>query len=354
MEEDAGVGGEAPVVVFAAAVDAGEGFFVEEDAEAVLAGHALHQGHQEHVVVDGEVGVLEDGGHFKLVRGDLVVAGFAGDAEFEGLDFEVLHEGGDALRDGAEVVVVHLLVLGGIVAHEGAAGQQEVGTGAEEALVDEEVLLLPAEVGGHFADLRVEVVADGRRGLVDGFEGAQERGLVVEGFAGVGDEDRGDDEGVVDDEDRGSRVPGGIAAGFEGRADAAAGEAAGVRLLLDKHLAGEIFDHAALAVEIDEGIVLFGGAFGQGLEPVGVVRDPVFAGPLHHAFGDGVGNSAVESRAAVHHVDHLLKHVRGQVTGHFLPVEHLLSEVFARPFFRRFYLYRLFPESPVHHLESQF
>ena len=82
MKQDAGVGGEAPVVVLAAAVDACEGFLVQETAEAMLASHFLHQAHDEHVVVHGEVRLLEDGSQLELVGRYLVVACLAGDSEF--------------------------------------------------------------------------------------------------------------------------------------------------------------------------------------------------------------------------------------------------------------------------------
>ena len=107
--------------------------------------------------------------------------------------------------------------------------------------------------------------------------------LVVQRLAGVGDEHRGDAEGVVLDEDRGGGVPGGVAAGFEGRPEAAAGERRRVRLLLGKHLAVKGFDYAALAVIVDQGVVLFRRAFGQGLEPVRDMRHVMLQGPFLHA-----------------------------------------------------------------------
>src|SRR5450631_3658343 len=57
-------------------------------------------------------------------------------------------------------------------------------------------------------------------------------------------ERRGDAEqrpvGVLEDEGRRGRVPGGVAAGLEGRADPAGGEGRGVGLALDQLLAGEV------------------------------------------------------------------------------------------------------------------
>ena len=69
VEQHASVRTKAPVVVLARAVDAGERLLVQKDAEAVLARHFLHQGHEKHVVVVGDVGLLEDGSYLKLVGG---------------------------------------------------------------------------------------------------------------------------------------------------------------------------------------------------------------------------------------------------------------------------------------------
>ena len=112
MEQDAGIGRETPVVVLTGTVDASEGFLVQQDTESVMACHLLHQAHEEHVVVDSQIGFLEDWCQLKLVGRYLVVTCLARDAEFECLYLEVFHEGLYALGDGSEVMVVHLLVLG--------------------------------------------------------------------------------------------------------------------------------------------------------------------------------------------------------------------------------------------------
>ena len=63
-------------------------------------------------MINGEVGLLEDRCQLKLVWCYLVVASLARNAEFESLNLQVFHECLDTLRDGTEVVVIHLLVLG--------------------------------------------------------------------------------------------------------------------------------------------------------------------------------------------------------------------------------------------------
>ena len=53
---DAGIGGERPVVVLTAAVDAGEGLLVEQAHHAMLGCHPLHDLHGQLVLVGGAVG----------------------------------------------------------------------------------------------------------------------------------------------------------------------------------------------------------------------------------------------------------------------------------------------------------
>ncbi len=106
-------------------------------------------------------------------------------AKLQGLNLKVFHEGLDALWYGAEIVVVHLLVLGALVAHERAAGEYEVGTGEIEVLVHEEILLLPSEVGDDLLHVGIEIVAHVSGSHVDGVERAEQRCLVVEGLTSI-------------------------------------------------------------------------------------------------------------------------------------------------------------------------
>ena len=128
----AGVGGHRPVVVLAGAVDAGERLLVEQRHQAVLRGGAAHDLHRQHLVVGGEVGVLEDRRQFVLAGRHFVVPGLDRHAQLEQLGLAVGHAGDDALGDGAEVLVFQLLALGRRGAEEGAAGVDQVGPGAVE------------------------------------------------------------------------------------------------------------------------------------------------------------------------------------------------------------------------------
>ena len=133
------------------------GFSCSRQRQAVLVGDPPHDLHDQHAVVGGEVGVLEDRGDLVLAGGDLVVPRLDRHAELEQLGLGLGHAGQDALGDGAEVLVFQLLALGRLGAEERPAGVDQVGPGVVEVLVDQEVFLLGADGG---EDLLGVVVAE--------------------------------------------------------------------------------------------------------------------------------------------------------------------------------------------------
>ena len=139
--------GERPVDVLARTVDPGKRLLVKQELEPVAVGHPLHRLHDQHVVVGGDVGVLEQRGQFVLTGRDLIVPGLDRDAQLVKLELGLEHAGQDPLGDGAEVVVFHLLPLGGLGAEEGPAGVDQVGSSEVEVLVDQEIFLLGSASG---------------------------------------------------------------------------------------------------------------------------------------------------------------------------------------------------------------
>ena len=130
------------VDVLARPVDAGERLLVEQALHAVLLGDRLEDGHQQLLVVGGDVAALEHRGDLELPRCDLVVAGLGGDAELEQLALGVHHEAQHPLGHRSEVVVVELLALRRLRAEQRATRIDQVRTRQEEVAVDQEVLLL--------------------------------------------------------------------------------------------------------------------------------------------------------------------------------------------------------------------
>ena len=300
-EEKVALGGVADreVDVLARPVDPLERLLVEEALHAVLLGHLLERRHEELLVVGGHVGALEHRGQFELARGHLVVARLGRDAELEQLALAIHHVGQDTLGDGPEVVVVELLPLGGLGSEQRAAGVEQVGPVQEEAAVDQEVLLLgPGERDHGIGVLVAEEVEEAGRLLGHGLLRAQQRGLVVEGLPGHGDEHGRDAErvavGVLEDVGRAGHVPAGVAPCLEGRPQPAVGEAGRVGLTLDQGLAGEFGDGVTVPTGLEEAVVLLGGEVGQGVEDVGVVGGPLLHGPVLHDHGHHVGHRRVE------------------------------------------------------------
>src|SRR5574344_448799 len=81
VQQCAGICRKTPVIVLAATVDAGKRFLMQQHAESMFASYFLHQRHQQHVMVYGEVGLFEDRCQLKLVWCHLVMAGLAGNGK---------------------------------------------------------------------------------------------------------------------------------------------------------------------------------------------------------------------------------------------------------------------------------
>ena len=71
---DTRIGCHRPVAVFAAAVDARIRLLMEQYAEMVALCHALHNAHNEQVMVVSQINILIDRRHLKLVRRHLVMS----------------------------------------------------------------------------------------------------------------------------------------------------------------------------------------------------------------------------------------------------------------------------------------
>src|SRR5207249_3385639 len=134
-----------------------------------------------------------------------------------------------------EVLVLQLLALGRAGAEQRATRVDQVRAREEEVLVDQEVLLLRANGREDLLGVLVaEQAQDAQRLVRQRFHRAEQGGLLVQGLAGPAEEDGRDNERgpvrpFVDERGAGG-VPGSVAAGLEGGADAAGGERAGVRL----------------------------------------------------------------------------------------------------------------------------
>ena len=296
--------GDRPVAVLARPVDALEGLLVEEAHKSVALSRLAENFHDEHVVVDGEVKVLEHRRELELRGRDFVVARLRGDSELPKALLDLGHELEDARLDCAEVVVVKLLVLRGRGAEYGAASLQKVGTPHVKAPVDEKILLLGAKSD---LDMRLRLGELRHQPLHragERLERAKKRRLHVERVARERAKRRRYAQGravlVALHESGGSRVPRRVASGLESRPEAARGERARIRLAADQVLAGETLHRLRGTGRFKESVVLLGRAAGERLEPVGEVGRALPDGPVLHARGDRVRDGRIEGLPVTH------------------------------------------------------
>ena len=225
-------------------------------------------------------------------------------------------------------MVFHLLVLGRGCTEQGATGLVQVRALQVETLVNQEIFLFGTESDGDLLLSDAEETHKAVGGLLESLNGTEKRSLLVQGFAGVATECGRDAKrcavAVALDEGRRGRIPGGIAAGFESRAEAAARERRCVRFADDQVLAAE--GHDGLAVfGFQEGVVLFGGRTGEGLEPVRKVGGAAVDGPFFYGMCHFVRDARVKRCALVDGGEKLLADVLGQVGAHGLCVKDILS-----------------------------
>ena len=295
-----GVCGQAPVVMLAGAADACEGLFVKQTYQIVFRGALLHNKHDELVVITGGIGIGVDGCQLMLTGGTFVVLGLAEDTQPPELFIQVLHERRNTGTNGSKIMVIQLLTLGGLCTEESPARQPQVLPLRVEILGQQEILLLRANTGDDPLGFGVAEEPQDPHGFPGDFiDGAKQGGLLIQCFSGVREEAGGDVQAAILDKSGGGRVPGGVAAGFKSCPKTARGEGRSVGFTPDQFFAGELHDDPSVAGGRNEGIVLFRGDAGHGLEPVGKMGGTLFGGPVFHGFRDFVGNFQFQGRTGL-------------------------------------------------------
>ena len=294
----AGVVAHAPVQVLARTVDARERLLVQQARQSELRRDPLHHLHRDHLMVGGEVRVLEDRRDFILARRHFVVARLDRHAHLVQLVLDFHHVLEHALGDGAEILIFQFLALRRLGAEQRAAGVDQIRAREIEVAIDQEVFLLGAAGRDDVRRLRAEQLQDAQGLRRQRFHRTEQRRLLVERFTGPADERGRNDQrraGVIHQQPRrAGRVPCGVAARFERAAHAAGREGRRVGLALNQFLAGELGDRAAFGRGREKRVVLLGGDAGQRLEPVRVVRGAMFDRPVLDGRGDGVRDRGIE------------------------------------------------------------
>ena len=225
-----------------------------------------------------------------LTGGNLVMLGLGEHAELPQLLVQFLHVSGNTRAERTEIMVVQLLTLGRLRAEQRTPAQAEIHALEEQLAVNEEILLLRADLRDHLVYvLAAEQMQQTHRLAAEGFHRAQQRRFFIERIAAVGAEDRWDAKASVLDESECRGVPRAVAARFKGRAQTAGGERRGVRLTAHQLLAGKIHDDPPAAGVVDEAVVLLSGHAAERLKPMGKVRRAALQRPRFHRVGDLVG-----------------------------------------------------------------
>jgi len=232
------------------------------------------------------------------------------------------------------------------VAHQGAAGEHQIGARHEKRLIHQKILLFPPQVGLDTLHLLVKIAGHRCGGLIDGPDGTQQGRLVVEGFPRITDEYGGNAQGRLTDKRRRRGIPGRIPPGLKGSPDAAARKGGGIGFLLRQHLAAESLNHPAIPVVFNKGIVLLGRTIGQGMKPMGVMGRPVLERPRLHPLGHLVSHLPVNRRAPLYGRHHRLVSLPAQILLHLRLIKDQRLVIFRcqlLPVDQR-------PGLPVHHL----
>ena len=160
-----------------------------------------------------------------LGRRNLVVLRLGQHAQLPQLLIQLPHERGYSGFDGAVIVVVQLLPLGGTGTEQRAAAQLQILALAVYLLVDQEVLLLRAYLRRDMLRLGVPEQPQDTDALpVQHTHRAQQRRFFVQRLPTVRTENGRDIQCLVLDKSVGGGVPGGVAAGLKRGAETAGGE----------------------------------------------------------------------------------------------------------------------------------
>ena len=113
----------------------------------MLGSALLHHHHNQLVGVTGVVCIGVNGRDFVLTGSRLVVLGLGQNTQPPKLLIQIPHKFGNTGTDGAEIVVIQFLTLGGQRAKKGAAGKPQVFPLGIHILGQQEILLLRAYTG---------------------------------------------------------------------------------------------------------------------------------------------------------------------------------------------------------------
>ena len=318
----------------------------------MLTRHTLHDCHHQHIMVNCKISLFKDWSQLKLVGCNLIMACFARNSKFESLNLDIFHKLLHTCRDGAKVVVIHLLVLGRVVSHQRTPRHHKVWSCSKERLIHKEVFLFPTQIGNDLLRVWIEILSHSRCCLINRMKRLLQWHFVVESLTRIRDENGGNHQCIANDEYWRCGIPCRIASCLESRADSSRWKRTGVWFLLYEKFPFKLFHHSTLSIMFHKTIMFLSRTFGKRLKPMGVVSHTILYGPSFDALCHLVSNGTVKRCPIVYHIAHFLIHLRWQIFTHLLPIEDVFAEIFTGAFLRLLHIHRSTLECLVHHLKS--
>src|SRR3546814_216186 len=182
-------------------------------------------------------------------------------------------------------MIFQLLIFSSHMAEKRPVCQVKVRPGVVQFEVHQEVFLFDPQAGIDLIDGAVKVITYINSCLIYTADGFQQRRLVIEGLAGIGNEYCWNTKRsasarlAFNNESRGRWIPCRIATGFKSYPKAAAWKAGSVRLLLSKGFSSEFFQSGAIRRRFKKSIVFFSCQSCERLKPVGIMRSTFTNGP---------------------------------------------------------------------------
>ena len=314
---------------------------MQQYAEMMLLRHALHDGHNKQVMIIGQVNIFKDRRHLELIRGNLIMTGLNGNAGFESLVFQFPHESQHTCRNSSEVMVLELLRLGAVMAHERTAGEHQVRTRVIKCFIYQEILLFPTQICVYVFDLLVKITAHLTRRMTKSSCRTNQRCLIIECFTCVSHKDRRNTEGVSNQKNRTGWIPCRIATCLKSIADTARRKRRSVRFLLIKAVTAKLLQQCPTLIECKKSVVFLSRASCQRLEPMGKMRSSTFYCPFTDADSYTAGYIAMDRATVIHIVQKLVQHLLRDVLFHSLASEHIARKIVLHFAFRHFYCHRI-------------
>ena len=141
--------------------------------------NAIHQIHQQLVVVNRDVDFLKNRREFILARRDFVVPRPNGDAQSMAFRFEVAHKRINALWNRAKIMVFELLMLRRDLPDERPTRHREVRPSVEKGFINHKILLFPTERRLNFSDFFIKKLPNGHARFVQNGLRTKQRQLKI-------------------------------------------------------------------------------------------------------------------------------------------------------------------------------